>query len=250
MSFARGFTPAPDQILASTDRWNHFALYVLAATPNIELNALEVEGDHLVLRFGNDGVLPVSLQVEIDASDGGTLRAVDAGPVHNWQTTFAVPLARIRQGGNRLRLSATLLTGTRPHVVETAEWLFTISDDGAVRLDQGRVAPFVDLGAHFGGWWAGEEWNAPQYRCNGGSCPEPIPADPPTAPDPNRPPITAWAPSGAPATDTATAPATETPTAPIPTVPTPGEPTVPPPTPEHAGKAFLPWTMTDREEPR
>ncbi len=236
LSYARGFTPAPDQILASTDRWNRFALYILAATPNIELNALAVEGDQLVLRFGNDGALPVSLDVELDARDGRTLRATDGGPIHGWQTTFAVPLADIRHAGNRLRISATLLSGTRPHVIETAQWVFTVTDDGAVRLDQGRLAPFVDLGAHFGGWWAGEEWNAPQYRCNGSQCPDPIVADPPAAPDPNRPPIAAWTPGGAPATDT--------PAAPTPVEPTPTEPTAVPTTPERGGTIYLPRAIT------
>lgn len=211
-----GFNPRPEQILASTDRWNRYALYILAATPNIELNVLGVVGDQLVIRLGNDGILPVKIELALDAADGSRLRVVDAGPVQGWQTTFAIPLAQIRREGNRLSLTSTLLSGTRPHVVETAEWQFSIPEGGAPRLDAGRLVPYTDLGMYFGGWWAGEEWNAEAYRCpeTARTCPEQIIANPPVAPDPNRPAIAAW------------------------------EPVAASPTPERPGKVYLPRAVS------
>lgn len=173
------FNPRPDQILASTDRWNRFTLYLLAATPNIELNRLAVVREHLELTLGNDGALPVALEVSLDGHAGGRLR-LDAGePLNHGQRQFRLPLGEIRPTGNRLVITATLATRQLPHRVERAHWVFSLGPDGAPRLDEGELRGFRDLGRAFGGWWAGPEWNAERYRCYRQYCePLDIPAPP------------------------------------------------------------------------
>jgi len=189
-----GFNPRPEQILPWTDRWNRYALYLLAAAPNVEIDSLTIQGGDLLVRVGNDGTLPITLTLAVTDPAGATRAWAETDDVlHNGQVTFAVPLDRVRGGPLELKLTAVLATGTRPHEVETAAWAFRVTDAGEVRLESGRLVPFVDLGGHFGGWWAGDEWNAPRYRCpsTAQTCPPEIPASPPPTPDPNRAPIRA-----------------------------------------------------------
>ncbi len=157
-----GFNPPPDTIPATTDRWNRWALYLLAATPNIELNSIAVQGDDLVITLGNDGILAVDVTLSLDGAAGERLGG-DAGATRNLrgiQNRWVFPLEAVAREGNRLTATAELRIGTVPHEVETAEWVFTITGDG-VRLDEGEAVPFRQLGTHFGGWWADEKWDEP-----------------------------------------------------------------------------------------
>lgn len=190
-STAFGFNPRQEDILASTDRWNRFSLYLLAATPNVELNGLAVDGDDVVVTLGNDGVLPVTLAATVSLAGGGEREAVTAEPLHAGQVALRFARADLAPTGNRLRVVATLAVGTRPHAVESGEWTFSFLPDGTVRLDAGRVRPWVDLSVPFGGWWAGDEWNAEKYRCPPGrTCPPQIFATPPVTPNPAVPTLT------------------------------------------------------------
>lgn len=190
-STAFGFNPRQEDILASTDRWNRFSLYLLTATPNIELNGIRVDGDDVVLTVGNDGVLPVTLALELAGADGQAIALTSPTALHAGQMDFTVRRAAIAPAGNRLKISATLAIGTMPHEVESAEWTFTLLPDGGVRLDTGRIRPWVDLSVPFGGWWAGDAWNAEKYRCPPGrTCPPQIHATPPVTPNPDVPTLT------------------------------------------------------------
>jgi len=202
------FNPIPEQILASTDRWHRFALYVLAATPNVELNDLAVEGDRLVVTVGNEGILPAEVTVLLNRTNivlGPTLRAESA------RVTFDRSL--LTPTGNRLSVQVRMPIGTAPHEVERAEWTFDVGADGAPTLTRGTLTPFVDLGARFAdGWWAPDAWDVPgRYHLPGD---QPIAVTPPATatPGPTQTPPPTFVPTLAP---------TATPTPPPPTTPQP-----------------------------
>ncbi len=178
------FNPRPEDILASVDRWHRFGSYIAAATPNFELNALEIEGSDLVLTLGNEGVMPAGLDLSLAGAGDEPLilSSAEEHVYHNEQTRWRVPMADLADAGNRLSLEVQLLTSTRPDRVERASWTFDVDRQaGTVTLTQGDLRPYVDLSEHFEGWWAGEAWNDPRYRCppTGQPCPPQIIATPP-----------------------------------------------------------------------
>ncbi|MCB0215589.1 MAG: hypothetical protein KDH92_03055 [Chloroflexi bacterium] len=176
-----GFNPRPEEILASVDRWNRFATYLMAATPNLELNALTVEGAELRIQVGNEGVMPTGLGLRLTgAGEPIALASTESTRIGHGQLEFRVPLDGLRAVGNRLELEAWLASGTRAHRIERDAWTFDLVADG-VRLTEGTITPFVELGPQFGGWWAGDEWNDPKYRCPRGpqNCPPQIQVTPP-----------------------------------------------------------------------
>lgn len=184
-STAFGFNPLPQDIVTHLDRWNPFALYLLAAVPNVELNAVERDGDDLVLTLGNDGLLPVDLAIDF-ATATSTSHAGTAERLSHSQVTLRAPFSDTLGSNNALIVDATLAIGTVPHRVERAAWRFRVREDGSVEFKDGELVPFTDLGSRFGGWYAGEEWGERAYTCLPGrppeACPEPIPVTPrPTA---------------------------------------------------------------------
>lgn len=186
-----GFNPPPDEILPAVDRWRRNAVYVLATTPNVELNALEVAGEELALTLGNDGLLPVRLEITLDGADGSPVTIADPITLTAGSATWRVPLAELARERNALRVAATLDVATVPHVVETAAWTFSLTEEGQVRLEEGELQPFVDLGAYLDGWgpadekFAGDEY----YQCRTGPCDRlPVPAFPSATPGPSQTP--------------------------------------------------------------
>jgi hypothetical protein len=173
-----GFNPRPQEIPASVDRWNRFALYLLASTPNVELSDVAVDGPDLVVTLTNDGTVPVEVTLTAEAADGGTVNgppqvlALGAG---QWR----FPLASLKQSGNALSARARLVVGTQPHLVEVAGWVVSVAA-GQVALDAGQRMPFFDLGARFGGWWAPDAFDEPgRYHLPRN---QPIPVTPPATP--------------------------------------------------------------------
>jgi hypothetical protein len=213
------FNPRPEDILPAVERWNRYGRYLMAASPNVELNGLEIVDNALIVTAGSEGILPISLTLSLDGAEGARLAlpAPEARPYHNEQIEWSIPLADLARQDNRLRLEAWLMTGTAPHRVERAEWRFAVSPDGGLELLEGELSDYVDLGPAVGGWWAGEEWNDPNYRCPRGiqNCPPQIIATPPAGI--NLP--------------------TAEPTEPVPTTPTAEPP---------AGAIYLPWLHSQR----
>lgn len=162
-STGAGFNPPPSEILASTDRWNRFALYVLAATPNVELSAITVQGDALLVVLGNDGILPAKITVTLDGANGMPIGGPDTEQtLVARRGAWSFALADVKRAGNHLRVKVSQPVGTVPHEIERGEWVFTIDGDQRVRLESGQTRPFVDLGKHLpGGWWAPEAFDEP-----------------------------------------------------------------------------------------
>ncbi len=209
-SIGAAFNPPPDRLLPALDRWTRFATYLLAATPNVELLGAARDGADVVLTIGNDGVLPVDVAVAVHggtAGDGSPLFARST-PVRLSadQAAVRVPLAALAgHDAVTLTLRARLVVGTAPHDVEVARWRLAIDDRDGVRVTDGRVAPFRDLGAPFGGWWADARFHGRDYTCRPGApaCPPRLEITPPPSPtagptqSPAPPSTPAW-PSPAP----------------------------------------------------
>ena len=197
------FNPRPEDIQYTVDRWNRWTQYLMAATPNIELNALELEasnlgpagpGKILDIQMGSEGVMPVSLSARIERESGELLLdlPVEAELMYSELLHWRVDASLLTPEGGELsdapyRLVADLQleVGTVPHRVEHAEWLFSIDEAGELEILEGEIMPFTDLSQHFeDGWWAGDEWNEERYRCprTGQPCPPQIFATPPAAP--------------------------------------------------------------------
>ncbi len=177
------FNPRPEEILATADRWDRWARYLMAATPYVGLNTLERQGADLSIVLGSEGVMPISLAVSLVHPDGHrqALDLPEPRLVHAEQLGWRLPLAGLAPGRYRLEAEATLATGTRPHPVSRGRWAFDLDATGPT-LVAGRRVPFTDLSPHFGGWWAGPEWNEARYRCSREPCQPAIPATPPALP--------------------------------------------------------------------
>ena len=90
--------------------------------------------------------------------------------------------------------------------MEAAEWAFEVTG-AELRLIEGRLQPFVDLGAPFGGWWAPEAFDEPGKYHRPSN--QPIPVTPPATPTegPTQTPVPTRTPEP---TATATEPPTPT----------------------------------------
>jgi hypothetical protein len=190
------FNPAEDAIVASADRWRRFVVYILAATPNLELVHVGAIADGQGVALGNDGILPIVVTPTLHFSTGATLPLepqilqAEAG---DWVVAVQP------EGRYTVTAEAALLIGTRPHVVERLT--FTLDSDGqGWQLASGEARPLRDLGAEFGGWFAGDEWEEGGYHRG-----PPIPATPP-----GRPTMRAES-TATPATGTVTATLSATP---------------------------------------
>jgi hypothetical protein len=159
MSLAFAYNPPPDGILPAVERWHRFTEYVFSATPNVELSGVTVADGRLNLFLGNDGILPVQVEVSAEGVEGQRIQGV--GPERNLQgyrTAWTFPLDDLRKSGNRIEAVAVLQSGTVPHEVERQAWVITISEN-EVTVDDGVVRPFRMLGEEFGGWWSAPEWS-------------------------------------------------------------------------------------------
>lgn len=193
------FNPPPDGILASVDRWYRFALYMLAATPNVELLDVEARDGQLLLRLANDGALPAVLRGVLSA-DGRPIAAWGPTRLSAEAVSWAASLPELPDGPLELLVHVEQPIGTLPHEIELGKW--TLRKDGPAVLVPGGLPEPVDLAAMFpDGWWADERWDIPgTYHLPPDA---PISVTPPT-PTPTPPPT---------ATETVTATASALPTA-------------------------------------
>jgi len=183
-SVAFAFNPAPSDIALHADRWNRFATYLLAAVPHVQLASVETgsEEDGVRLEFCNGGLLPVHLELELGDGAATVIEGLENG-----SSTWLIPASEIPDGRTEMEMRVVLAIGTVPHVVQQGVWTVERVDGaGEVGLTivEGEVLPCADLGARFGGWFAGDDWATRDYTCLAGrrTCPPEIPVTPrPTA---------------------------------------------------------------------
>ncbi len=176
VSLAVAYNPHPDDILATADRWYRWLLYMLAATPNVEASSFSAHDDHVAVALGNDGILPVEVALKLD---GSSLATGAQGPriLQGHRATWELPSAAEAGASHHLEMESKLVIGTRPHVVERAEWVFSRDDGGRLVLEEGSIVPFRPVGDSFGGWWSDPRWANYRPRSD-----VPILAEPPVWP--------------------------------------------------------------------
>lgn len=162
LSTGEAFNPAPGAILLTTDRWLDWSLYLLAATPNAGLSNVSMSSNFLLLSVANDGLLPLDVEVHVQTTQGfytTTIMGLSAA-----EQTYSLPF----QPESPLQTVTIALTAMSP--IGTAlgrqqtEVIKVEIQESTVRIVEGRLEPFVDLGGAFGGWFAGPEWDSPDYH--------------------------------------------------------------------------------------
>lgn len=165
-----GFNPDPEDIMPTVQRWNLFNLYVLAATPNVELTGASALNGVLTLTVANDGFLPVAVDVTAQGKGG----QVDTASLAYLQAseqlvTLTYPLGLGVQTVV-VTLTARSLIGTSPGEVEVERivlWIESRIGPEKVTVIEGQIGDFVDLGGFFGdgSWLVPGGWDLPgQYH--------------------------------------------------------------------------------------
>ncbi|MBC7260862.1 MAG: hypothetical protein H5T63_02515, partial [Chloroflexi bacterium] len=162
LSTGEGFNPAPEAILLTADRWLHWSLYLLAATPNVGLSKVELGTNSLRLTVANDGLLPLDIQVSAQ-----TEQATHTTTVTNLSAAerlYTVPF----QPSSLPQTVTVTLTAASPITPATGriqEQVVKLEIEGqTVRIVEGQLEPFMALGDAFGGWFASYEWDSPDYH--------------------------------------------------------------------------------------
>ena len=162
MSIGEGFNPPPADIPLTVDRWLRWNLYLLAATPNVGLSGVDVGAGTLTVTVANDGLLPLDVGVAVDMEQGVYTTAVDS--LSSGEHAWSVPLqpGLLAQTAT-ITLTARSRVGTATGPLQVEVVKLEIQGE-AVRILEGRLEPFVQLGDSFGGWFAGREWDTPEYH--------------------------------------------------------------------------------------
>nr|MBC7244664.1 hypothetical protein [Chloroflexota bacterium] len=162
LSVGESFNPAPETILLMADRWLDWSLYLLAATPNAGLSSVSIDANSLLLSVANDGLLPLDVELIVQTKQG--IYATIIPGLSAAERAYAVPFEPgVFPHTITITLTATSPIGTAPGR-QQVEVVKLEVQERAVRLVQGRLEPFEDLGKAFGGWFAGREWDSPDYH--------------------------------------------------------------------------------------
>ncbi|MSP13644.1 MAG: hypothetical protein EXR62_11900 [Chloroflexi bacterium] len=159
ISAADAFNPTPLQIAATADRWNRWNLYLLAATPHPALSAAAADSRTITLTVANDGLLPVNVELVMAAGLTVYTRTVEG--LSAAMRDFPLPWSpgRITQTV-MVTLSAQSAVKIGQGSTQTQVLQLQVGPAGVV-VAAGSLAPFVDLGPAFGGWFAGDAWDTP-----------------------------------------------------------------------------------------
>lgn len=159
LSTGEGFNPAPEAILFTADRWLHWSLYLLAATPNAGLSGVEVGPSSLRFTVANDGLLPLDIVASVETQQHiytATIASVSAA-----ERVYTVPF----EPSSLFQTVTVTLTAASPIAtatgrIQTQVVKFEVQGQ-SVRVVGGQLEPFMMLGDAFGGWFTGYEWDLP-----------------------------------------------------------------------------------------
>jgi hypothetical protein len=165
LSSGVGQNPDPAAILPVVQRWNAFNLYVLAASPHLELTGVSAQDGLLTLQVANDGWIPVAATAELSWEGAGAVSAT-LGDLSAGERALSFVYAPRPSQTVTITLTAGTRVGTAARVVESQEFRLAIAKGqprDTVTVLYGRLGEFVDWGRCFGpgGWLAGAEWDLP-----------------------------------------------------------------------------------------
>jgi hypothetical protein len=160
------FNPDGVDIVETVQRWNLFSLYVLAATPTLQVTSVSAEDDELRLTVGNEGFIPIAVTVVVDGQGGfhaekevKHLQAAEAVVSVEYPAQPSVQTLAVT-------VSAQSLVGTAVRELEARRLDLRIEPrpwGQKVTVVDGDVGEFWDLGDSFdaGGWLASAAWDVP-----------------------------------------------------------------------------------------
>jgi len=160
-SLGEGFNPLPADIPRVVDRWLRWSLYLLAATPNVGLSKVQVHQEGLNVAIANDGLLPLDVQVAVQ--DEQQVYTTTLVGLSAEERTWWVPLLPSSEQTTTITLTAQTRIGTSAREPQVEVIQLQIEGE-VVRTVEGRLESFVHLGDFFGGWWAGVQWDTPEYH--------------------------------------------------------------------------------------
>ena len=154
-----GFNPANDQIVNTLDRWLRWNLYLLAATPSVDLHAAVVNADSLSLTIGNDGLVAAQVSAVV-TTELGTFTAT-LGSLSAESAVWVLPFAR-RATSQTITVALTGVSdvGVSPKPQHTRLVTLEIAGDAVVAAGS-ALQPLPDLSQIFGDWHAAAQWDKP-----------------------------------------------------------------------------------------
>ena len=159
LSIGEGFNPPPGEIPLTADRWLHWNVYLLAATPNVGLSEVDVSSGTVTVTVANDGLLRLDVGVVVEVAQEITSTAMDGLSSAERAWSVSLPPGPLTQTAT-ITLTAWSKVGTAAGALQVEVVELEIQEE-SVRVVKGRLEPFVKLGDSFGGWFAGREWDTP-----------------------------------------------------------------------------------------
>jgi len=159
--------PDGEHIADTVQRWNLFSLYVLAATPTLQVTSVSAENDWLQLTIGNEGFIPVALTVVVEGQ-GGFRSETEVKYLQASETVVSVeyPVLPFVQT-LAVTVSGRTLAGTSERELESLHLDLMIQSTPrgkTVTVVDGELGEFWDLEEFLGtgGWLTSAAWDIPE----------------------------------------------------------------------------------------
>jgi hypothetical protein len=160
------FNPDSEDIVCTVQRWNPFILYVLAATPTIQVTSVSARDGLLYLTIGNEGFIPVQMTVVVEGQ-GGFHAETEVEYLQASETVVSVEYPELPPVQTlAVSISTHSLAGTSPRELEVRHLDLRIEPKPGsekVTIVDGELGEFWSLGDYFGagGWLASGAWDIP-----------------------------------------------------------------------------------------
>jgi hypothetical protein len=161
------FNPDAEDILDTAQRWNSFILYILAATPNMEVTSVSAEDGLLYLTVANEGFIPVQVTVSVEGQ-AGFHTETEVEYLQASETVVSVEYPAFPPVQTlAVSVSARSLAGTSVRELEERHLdlrIESIPGKEKVTVVGGNLGEFWSLGDFFGdgGWLASGAWDIPE----------------------------------------------------------------------------------------
>ena len=150
------FNPPPAEIPLTVGRWLRWNLYLLAATPHIGLDQVQVDRNQLHFHVFNDGLIPLNVQVDVTSTNGTSTATLARLSADSKQ--ISLPLHSDHAPGQiQVTLVAAADIHQAPGPKQTRRFTFTMSGN-RVKTGAETGGPAAELQSYFGGWYAAPGW--------------------------------------------------------------------------------------------